>query len=70
LSKDHEGSGLESLTIASFCLIGGVQKEDGILDAPKLKDYYYVNLMDLGKNNVLDVALGSTLYFGTQRTKM
>jgi hypothetical protein len=47
-----------------------VQKEDGILDAPKLKDYYYVNLMGLGKNNVLDVALGSTLYFGTQRTKM
>jgi hypothetical protein len=47
-----------------------VQKEVGILDAPKIKDYYYVNLMDLGKNNVLDVALGSTLYFGTQRTKM
>ncbi|XP_011003572.1 PREDICTED: uncharacterized protein LOC105110280 [Populus euphratica] len=69
-ANNYEGSGLESLTIASFCLIGGVQKEVGILDAPKIKDYYYVNLMDLGKNNVLDVALGSTLYFGTQRTKM
>ncbi|XP_011040316.1 PREDICTED: cell division cycle 20.5, cofactor of APC complex-like [Populus euphratica] len=37
-------------------------KEVKVLDAPKIKDDYYVNLMDWGKNNVLAVALGSALY--------
>jgi cell division cycle protein 20 (cofactor of APC complex) len=39
-----------------------MQKEVKVLDAPKIKDDYYVNLMDWGKNNVLAVALGSALY--------
>ncbi|KAJ6869405.1 cell division cycle 20.5 [Populus alba x Populus x berolinensis] len=37
-------------------------KEVKVLDAPKIKDDFYVNLMDWGKNNVLAVALGSALY--------
>ncbi|KAF8412837.1 hypothetical protein HHK36_000809 [Tetracentron sinense] len=36
--------------------------EARVLDAPKLKDDFYLNLMDWGKNNILAVALGSELY--------
>ncbi|XP_077237258.1 cell division cycle 20.2, cofactor of APC complex-like [Tasmannia lanceolata] len=33
-----------------------------VLDAPNLVDDYYLNLMDWGKNNILAIALGYTLY--------
>ncbi|XP_054822009.1 cell division cycle 20.5, cofactor of APC complex-like isoform X2 [Prosopis cineraria] len=36
--------------------------EARILDAPNLKNDFYLNIMDWGKNNVLGIALGSDLY--------
>ena len=41
-----------------FCL----QRETRILDAPNIKNDYYLNVMDWGKNNILAIALGSELY--------
>ncbi|XP_010274573.1 PREDICTED: cell division cycle 20.2, cofactor of APC complex-like isoform X1 [Nelumbo nucifera] len=38
------------------------KSESKILDAPRLKDDYYLNIMDWGQNNILAVALGSELY--------
>ncbi|XP_024982446.1 cell division cycle 20.5, cofactor of APC complex-like [Cynara cardunculus var. scolymus] len=38
------------------------KKESRILDAPYLKDDFYMNVMDWGKNNILAVALGRDLY--------
>ncbi|KAJ7974860.1 cell division cycle 20.2, cofactor of APC complex-like [Quillaja saponaria] len=38
------------------------KKEARILDAPNLRNDFYLNAMDWGKNNVLAVALGSELY--------
>ncbi|KAJ0964335.1 hypothetical protein J5N97_029457 [Dioscorea zingiberensis] len=35
---------------------------DRILDGPKLMDDYYLNLLDWGKNNILAIALGPSLY--------
>lgn len=35
---------------------------DRVLDAPDLVDDYYLNLLDWGCNNIIAVALGSTLY--------
>lgn len=39
-----------------------MQVEARILDAPNIRDDYYTNLMDWGKNNILAVALGSEMY--------
>ena len=39
-----------------------VQGEKRILDAPGLRNDYYVNIMSWGKNNILAVALGPELY--------
>lgn len=39
-----------------------LQGEARILDAPRLKNDFYLNIMDWGKNNVLAIALGSELY--------
>ncbi|KAI4351186.1 hypothetical protein L6164_005566 [Bauhinia variegata] len=36
--------------------------EDRILDAPNIRNDYYLNIMDWGKNNILAVALDSDLY--------
>jgi len=38
------------------------QAPERILDAPELLDDYYLNLLDWGKNNVLSVALGDSIY--------
>ena len=38
------------------------QAPERILDAPELLDDYYLNLLDWGKNNVLAVALGDSVY--------
>lgn len=38
------------------------QSPDRILDAPDLVDDYYLNLLDWGCNNIVAVALGSTLF--------
>ncbi|KAL3524093.1 hypothetical protein ACH5RR_016927 [Cinchona calisaya] len=38
------------------------KKESYILDAPNLKDDFYMNVMDWGRSNMLAVALGSALY--------
>ncbi|KAF7822428.1 cell division cycle 20.2, cofactor of APC complex-like [Senna tora] len=43
--------------------------ESRILDAPNLKNDYYLNIMDWGKNNILAVALGSELYLWNSETK-
>lgn len=43
-------------------MIQHLQAEARILDAPNLKNDYYLNIMDWGKNNILAVALGSELY--------
>ncbi|CAN6486878.1 unnamed protein product [Victoria cruziana] len=39
-----------------------------VLDAPNLVDDYYLNVLDWGCNNVLAVALGSTLYLWSADT--
>ena len=39
-----------------------------ILDAPALQDDYYLNLVDWGSNNVLSVALGSSVYLWSAYT--
>lgn len=39
-----------------------MQKESLILDAPSLRDDFYMNAMDWGSSNMLAVALGSALY--------
>lgn len=39
-----------------------MQGEARILDAPNIRNDYYVNIIDWGKNNVLAVALGPALY--------
>ena len=41
---------------------GPSQAPERILDAPELLDDYYLNLLDWGKNNVLAVALGDSIY--------
>jgi cell division cycle 20-like protein 1 (cofactor of APC complex) len=33
-----------------------------VLDAPSLQDDFYLNLVDWSSNNVLGVALGSSIY--------
>ncbi|KAK1281416.1 Protein FIZZY-RELATED 3 [Acorus gramineus] len=38
------------------------QSAERTLDAPELVDDYYLNLLDWGSNNVLSIALGSTVY--------
>ncbi|KAI3720899.1 hypothetical protein L2E82_31897 [Cichorium intybus] len=38
------------------------KKEARILDAPHLRDDFYMNIMDWGKNNILAIALGRDLY--------
>nr|GMD68122.1 cell division cycle 20.2, cofactor of APC complex-like [Ipomoea batatas] len=38
------------------------QTSERTLDAPDIVDDYYLNLLDWGSNNVLSVALGSTVY--------
>ncbi|CAK9135921.1 unnamed protein product [Ilex paraguariensis] len=38
------------------------KRETRILDAPKIKDDYYLNIMDWGKINIVAIALGSELY--------
>ncbi|KAF5732262.1 cell division cycle 20.5 cofactor of APC complex-like isoform X1 [Tripterygium wilfordii] len=38
------------------------KRESRILDAPKLRNDFYLNVVDWGKNNVLAVALGSELF--------
>ncbi|KAG8638552.1 hypothetical protein MANES_14G042200v8 [Manihot esculenta] len=44
-------------------------KEAKILDAPNIKNDYYVNIIDWGKNNVLAVALGGALYLWNSENK-
>lgn len=39
-----------------------------ILDAPNMKNDFYMNIMDWGKNNVLAVALGRDLYLWNSET--
>lgn len=39
-----------------------VQSPDRILDAPELVDDYYLNLLDWSCNNVVAVALGTSVY--------
>ncbi|EQC25548.1 cell division cycle 20, cofactor-APC complex [Saprolegnia diclina VS20] len=39
-----------------------------VLDAPELMDDYYLNLLSWGKNNVLAVALGASLYLWNAAT--
>lgn len=39
-----------------------MQKEVRILDAPNLKNDFYMNIIDWGRNNTLAVALGSELF--------
>ncbi|XP_065872020.1 cell division cycle 20.5, cofactor of APC complex-like [Euphorbia lathyris] len=38
------------------------KKEARILDAPNIKNDYYLNILDWGKNNILAVILGEALY--------
>ncbi|XP_057971718.1 cell division cycle 20.2, cofactor of APC complex-like [Malania oleifera] len=61
LRRDEEAALALSSTIAkkSRCL---PKTPCRILDAPRIKDDYYLNIMDWGKNNILAVALGSVLY--------
>lgn len=42
--------------------MGVPQSEERVSDAPKLKDDYYLNVLDWGQNNVIAIALGSELY--------
>lgn len=41
---------------------------DRILDAPSVKDDFYLNLMDWGPNNVLAVALGNVIFLWNAET--
>ena len=43
-----------------------MQKEARILDAPNLRNDYYSNMMDWGRNNILAIALGLELYLWKQ----
>lgn len=45
-----------------------VQQEAGILDAPNVREDFYVNIMDWGINNTLAVASGSTLHLWNSET--
>ncbi|XP_057428442.1 cell division cycle 20.2, cofactor of APC complex-like [Lotus japonicus] len=38
------------------------KKEEKVLDAPNIRNDYYSNIMDWGKNNILAVALGPEMY--------
>ncbi|KAJ4728932.1 cell division cycle 20.2, cofactor of APC complex-like [Melia azedarach] len=38
------------------------KKEARILDAPNLRNDYYLNIVDWGRNNILAIALGQVLY--------
>ncbi|KAH9605923.1 hypothetical protein KSS87_008884 [Heliosperma pusillum] len=44
------------------------QTADKTLDAPRLLDDYYVNLLDWSSNNVLAIALGNTVYLWNANT--
>lgn len=46
-----------------------MQGEARILDAPRIQNDFYMNIMDWGKNNILAVALGSELYLWNSITK-
>lgn len=39
-----------------------LQTAERVLDAPDLSDDFYLNLLDWGSNNILAIALGSTVY--------
>ncbi|KDP22501.1 hypothetical protein JCGZ_26332 [Jatropha curcas] len=45
------------------------KKEARVLDAPQIKNDYYLNMIDWGKNNILAVALGQTLYLWNSENK-
>jgi len=44
------------------------QAAEKILDAPELADDYYLNILDWGRNNILAVALGSSIYLWNATT--
>lgn len=39
-----------------------MQREASALDAPNIRDDFYLNIMDWGKNNFLAVALGPEIF--------
>jgi len=45
-----------------------IQVPEKILDAPDIKDDYYLNLMDWGDNGILSVALNQSLYLWNSYT--
>ena len=45
-----------------------MQKESRVLDAPRINDDYYLNILDWGKRNILAIALGSDLYLWNAET--
>lgn len=44
--------------------------EARILDAPNIKNDFYMNVLDWGNNNILAVALGSELYLWNSENRM
>ena len=58
----HTRVGTRALSLTPDLTPGRRQAPERILDAPELLDDYYLNLLDWGKNNVLAVALGDSIY--------
>lgn len=46
-----------------------MQSEASVLDAPNIRDDYYSNIMDWGKNNLLAVALGSEIHLWNAKNR-
>ena len=46
-----------------------MQCEARILDAPNIRDDYYLDIMDWGKTNIVAIALGSELYLWNAETR-
>ncbi|KAF3449025.1 hypothetical protein FNV43_RR09749 [Rhamnella rubrinervis] len=46
------------------------KKPARVLDTPNIKDNYYMNIVDCGKNNTLAMALGSKLVLWKSDTQM
>nr|CAN72563.1 hypothetical protein VITISV_011377 [Vitis vinifera] len=68
MQQQDEAEALHNKNIKQFQYRHLPKKESRVLDAPRINDDYYLNIMDWGKRNILAIALGSDLYLWNAET--
>ncbi|RDX71030.1 Cell division cycle 20.1, cofactor of APC complex, partial [Mucuna pruriens] len=60
--REEEAAAMQNTSNQHHCHRTMPKGESRILDAPNIRNDYYANIMDWGKNNILAIALGSDMY--------